>query len=63
MQRAESYAAHPDGSAPAADEWRGARVILEQLLPAYYAAVKSAAPLQQSSGKTVEVTLVRWPYT
>ena len=63
MQRAESYAAHPDGSAPAADEWRGARVILEQVLPAYYAAVKSAAPLQQSSGKTVEVTLVRWPYT
>jgi hypothetical protein len=63
LERAESYTAHPDGSAPTADEWRGARVILDQVLPAYYAAQKPAAPLKQASGKTVEVTLVRWPYT
>ena len=63
LERAESYTAHPDGSAPTADEWRGARVILDQVIPAYYAALKPAAPTQQAAGKTVEITLVRWPYT
>jgi hypothetical protein len=63
LERAESYTAHKDGSAPTADEWRGARVILDQVLPAYYAAQKPAAPLERASGKTVEITLVRWPYT
>jgi hypothetical protein len=63
LERAESYAKHPDGSAPSPDEWRGARVILDQVMPAYYAAQKTAAPLEQASGKTVDITLVRWPYT
>ena len=63
VERAQSYAAHPDGSAPSADEWRGATVILDQVLPAYYAAKKPAAQIAQTSGKTVEITLVRWPYT
>ncbi len=63
LERAESYTAHPDGSAPTADEWRGARVILDQVLPARYAAQKPAAPLERASGKTVDITLVRWPYT
>jgi len=63
LQRAQSYTAHPDGSAPTADEWRGAHVILDQVLPAYYAALKPAAPMQQTAGKEVEITLVRWPYT
>ena len=63
LERAESYSSHPDGSAPTADEWRGARVILDQVLPAYYAARKPAASLAKASAKTVEITLVRWPYT
>ena len=63
LERAESYTAHADGSAPSADEWRSARLILDQVLPAYYAALKPAAPLQRASGKTVDITLVRWPYT
>jgi len=63
VERAESYTAHADGSAPSADEWRSARLILDQVLPAYYAALKRAAPLQQIAGKTVDITLVRWPYT
>jgi hypothetical protein len=63
LERAESYTAHPDGSATKPDEWRAARVILDQVLPAYYAAQKPAAPLQRASGKTVDITLVRWPYT
>jgi hypothetical protein len=63
LQRAESYTARSDGSATKPDEWRAARVILDQVLPAYYAAQKPAAPLQRAAGKTVDITLVRWPYT
>jgi hypothetical protein len=33
------------------------------VLPAYVAAQKPAAPLQSPSGKTINLTLVRWPYT
>jgi hypothetical protein len=63
LERASSYTSHPDGSAPSGDEWRGARVILDQVVPAYYAAQKPAAPLTTPSGKTVDITLIRWPYT
>ena len=63
VERAQSYIAHSDGSASSADEWRGARVILDQVLPAYAAAKKPAAEIAQASGKTVDITLVRWPYT
>jgi hypothetical protein len=63
LERAASQIAHPDGSAPTADEWRSARIILNQVLPAYFAAQKPASPLLQASGKTVDITLVRWPYT
>jgi len=63
LQRAESQTTHADGSAPSADEWRGAQVILDQVLPAYEAARLPASPMQKAPGKTVEITLVRWPYT
>ena len=42
---------------------RGARVILDQVLPAYAAAKEPATEIAQASGKTVDITLVRWPYT
>jgi hypothetical protein len=45
------------------DEWRSASVIVHQVLPAFAAVRKSAAPLARPTGKTVEITLVRWPYT
>jgi len=63
LQRAESYIAHPDDSAPSETEWKGARVVLDQVLPAYFAAKQPATPVNVASGKTVEITLVRWPYT
>jgi hypothetical protein len=63
LERAESQTAHADGSTPTADEWRSARVLLDQVLPAYFAAQKPASKIQQASGKTVDITLVRWPYT
>ena len=63
LERAASYAVHSDGSAPSAEEWRGVRVILEQVLPAYSVAQKPPAQMAQTAGKTVDITLVRWPYT
>jgi hypothetical protein len=63
LERAASQIAHADGSAPTADEWRSAQVILDHVLPAYREAQKPPAPLQLTSGKTVDLTLVRWPYT
>jgi len=62
-ERAASQVAPPGGSAPSADEWRSAQVIIDQVMPAYYATLKAASPLQQASGKTIDLTLVRWPYT
>lgn len=63
LERAASYTAHADGSAPSVDEWRSARVILDQVLPAYYAALKPPSQHATPSEKTVDITLVRWPYT
>ncbi|MBZ5592188.1 MAG: hypothetical protein LAP39_08125 [Acidobacteriia bacterium] len=63
VERAASQVAHADGSAPGTDEWKSAQVIIDQVLPAYFNAQKPASPLQRASGKTVDITLVRWPYT
>jgi hypothetical protein len=63
LERAESQLVHADGSPPTADEWRSARVILDQLLPAYENSRRPGKALQRTSAKTVEITLVRWPYT
>jgi len=63
LERAESQVAHVDGSPSSQDEWRSAKVIQEQVLPAYYAAEKPPASLERAATKTVDITLVRWPYT
>lgn len=63
LERADGWLNKPDGSAPSADEWRATQVVLQQVLPAYYAALKPAAPLQQRASRTAILTLVRWPYT
>ncbi|HEV7674746.1 MAG TPA: hypothetical protein VGQ12_09460 [Candidatus Angelobacter sp.] len=63
LEKANGWLNKPEGAAPSSDEWRSIRVIVEQVLPAYYAALKPAAPLQQRAGKTATLTLVRWPYT
>lgn len=63
LERAESQVSHADGSAPSSDDLRSAQVIVERVLPAYFAAMKPASPLQQAAGKTIDLTLVRWPYT
>jgi len=63
VERAQLWLAHPDGTPTAPDEFRAVRVVVEQVLPAYYAALKPAVPVQRAAVKTVDVTLVRWPYT
>ena len=63
LERAASQIEHPDGSAPTPDEWRSARVILDQVLPAYFAARIAVAVPKGSSRQAVRMTLVRWPYT
>lgn len=63
LERAESQISHADGSAPSADDWQSAQVIVDRVLPAYFAAMKPASPLRQASNKTIDITLVRWPYT
>ncbi len=62
-QRAALYTAHPDGSPPSKDEWRSARLIVDQVIPAYYSARQSRLAAKRIAGKTVTLTLVRWPYT
>ena len=63
LEKANGWLNKPEGAAPTPDEWRSVRVILEQVLPAYYAALKPAAPLQRQAARTATLTLVRWPYT
>lgn len=63
LEKAESQIGHVDGSAPSADDWRIAKVIVDQVLPAYFALDKPLAAPERAPGKTVEITLVRWPYT
>ncbi|MBZ5491789.1 MAG: hypothetical protein LAO76_12735 [Acidobacteriia bacterium] len=63
LERAQGWLNKPDSAAPSPDEWRAVQVILQQVLPAYYAALKPAAPLQQRAARTATLTLVRWPYT
>ena len=63
LERAASQIMHPDGSAPSPDELRSTQVILDQVLPAYFAAEKAPRSMPSRTGKTVTLTLVRWPYT
>jgi hypothetical protein len=63
LERAASQITHVNGSSPTADEWRSAQVIVEQVLPAYFATEKAPAATSSHSGQTVTITLVRWPYT
>jgi hypothetical protein len=63
LERAASQVAHADGSAPSPDEWRSARVILDHVLPAYFAGRLPSAGAGKSSSRTIRMTLVRWPYT
>jgi hypothetical protein len=60
LERAEARLRHE----PAPKDWENVRIIVEQVLPAYFAAAqKTGQSPKQPTGNTVTVTLVRWPYT
>ena len=63
LQRAQSQIGLAKDLPGNADEWKSAQVIVDQVLPAYFAALKPASLLPVASGKTIDITLVRWPYT
>jgi hypothetical protein len=63
LERAEADIRHADGSAPSQDDWKSAGVIVDRVLPAYYAAKQPPVALPRAPGKTIDLTLVRWPYT
>ena len=58
LQRAEFLAGEKES-----DSLTKAAVIADQVLPAYYAAEKSAPMSGKKAANPVTVTLVRWPYT
>ena len=45
------------------EEHKMARAAVEQVVPAYFATLEKPAVVSATSGKTVTITLVRWPYT
>jgi hypothetical protein len=63
LQRAEARLAGRKGAAPSEDDWKTAAVLVDRVLPAYFALQKPAAFENQRASQPVTVTLVRWPYT
>jgi hypothetical protein len=61
LERAEARLAK--SPSPSDDDWKTAAIIVEQVLPAYSAALKSPPPQDRPATAGVTVTLVRWPYT
>ena len=59
LERAEALLA----KSPSVDDWKAAGIIVEQVLPAYAAALTSSPPQNRPAVAGVRVTLVRWPYT
>jgi hypothetical protein len=63
LERAAAPLAGTGAAAPGPDSWRRAGVIVEQVLPAYFAALAPVAPQPRLAAQPITVTLVRWPYT
>jgi hypothetical protein len=59
LERAESGLTRSEGAAG----WITVEAIVEQVLPAYFAALKASPPSEHRAPAEVTVTLVRWPYT
>ena len=63
LERAAAPVLQEGGAAPKADDWTSAQVIVDRVLPAYFAVLHSSPSPQAAPAKTIEITLVRWPYT
>ena len=62
-ERAEGVLAGRRDRLPNPNDWRNAAVLVEQVLPAYFAWREAPAPQSPPAGHPIVVTLVRWPYT
>ena len=58
LQRADGFIA-----SPAQNTWKRTGAIADRVLPAYDAYLHAAATAAKHTGRTINVTLVRWPYT
>jgi hypothetical protein len=58
LQRADGFIA-----TPAQNTWKRTAAIADTVLPAYRAYLSAAPSLASTAGRTINVTLVRWPYT
>jgi hypothetical protein len=63
VQRAEALIATKSGVEASAEEWKNAAAVVDYVIPAYYAALKSHAAQPVHNKDAVTLTLVRWPYT
>jgi hypothetical protein len=63
LEKADAWLNKANAEATSPDEWRAVHIVVDQVLPAYYAALKPSGPLQQRAARTTTLTLVRWPYT
>jgi hypothetical protein len=63
LERAEELLAGRKDFSPSPADLRDAAVLVEQVLPAYFAYLGPAAPAPAPEARAVTVTLVRWPYT
>lgn len=64
LERAEEHlAGSSKGAAPSGDDWKATAVLVERVLPAYFAFLKAAPAQNQRASQPITVTLVRWPYT
>jgi hypothetical protein len=61
LQKASYRLTGPE--APDASGRRLAQVVLDEVLPAYFATLEPPKAAQTQIGKVVTITLVRWPYT
>jgi len=59
LERAEAGLTRSPGAAG----WIAVETVVEQVLPAYFAALKASPPSEHRALAGVTVTLVRWPYT
>lgn len=61
LERAQAAIAKGDDAS--SDEWRTAESIANNVFTAYSAALRSTSVIKRGSGRSIVLTLVRWPFT
>ena len=63
LQRAAALAGGAEDPTPDPASWEKVAVIVEQVLPDYFAVIQASSPPRRAAASTIAVTLLRWPYT